>query len=89
MKTLRLLKRILILALLLLLTFAAFDPRLKVQKYTLEAEEITQPVRVALITDLHSCSYGDGQTHLTRAIREQCPDIVLLGGDICDDKNLL
>ncbi len=85
MKLSRRLKRILILA-LLLLAFAAFDPRLKIQKYTLETEKITRPVRIALLTDLHSCSYGNGQSRLIRAMKEQCPDIVLLGGDICDDK---
>lgn len=86
MKTLKTRKWILVTALLLLLLPAAFDTRLKLQSYVLESEKIARPVRIALITDLHSCYYGDGQSRLIEAVREQSPDIILLGGDICDDK---
>lgn len=73
-------------AFLLLLTAAALDPRLKIQHYAMESGKITRPVRIALITDLHSCAYGDQEETLIHAIWEQNPDIILLGGDICDDK---
>lgn len=65
---------------------AAFDVRLKVQYYTIESGKITRPVRIALVTDLHSCSYGKEQKTLIQAVSRQNPDLVLLGGDICDDK---
>lgn len=65
---------------------AAFDVRLKVQYYTIESRKITRPVRIALVTDLHSCSYGKEQKTLIQAVSRQNPDLVLLGGDICDDK---
>ena len=44
------------------------------------------PVRIALITDLHSCHYGREMTSLIRRVEKEDPDIVLLGGDIFDDK---
>ena len=59
---------------------------MKIQHYSLESEKLTAPVRIVLITDLHSCSYGKGQRELIDAIHAQKPDIILLGGDICDDK---
>ena len=43
-------------------------------------------VRFALVTDLHSCLYGRGESNtLIKLIDEQDPDAVLLGGDIYDD----
>ena len=42
-------------------------------------------VRIALITDLHSCYYGKDQNWLIRRIDKEHPDIILLAGDIFDD----
>lgn len=72
------------LALLIFLTIAC-DFRLAVRYYEVEAEYISSPVRIALVTDLHSCYYGKEQKNLVEAIEEQDPDIILLGGDIFDD----
>ncbi len=63
----------------------AFDARLKIQQYSVSSDKITGHVRIVLITDLHSCQYGDAETELIQAVDDQKPDIVLLGGDICDD----
>ena len=60
--------------------------RLKTVYYTIESNKVTAPVRIALLTDLHSCRYGKNQKNLVEAVQEQNPDIVLLGGDIFDDK---
>ena len=38
-------------------------------------------VRIALITDLHSCYYGKNQNWLIRRIDKEHPDIILLAGD--------
>ncbi len=57
------------------------------QKITLDLpEEINEGVRIVLVTDLHSCFYGRGQKNLISMIDAQSPDIVVLGGDIFDDK---
>lgn len=59
---------------------------LKVRKYELDSDKLHGLVRIALVTDLHSCWYGKGQKELLDAIDEQNPDVILLGGDIFDDK---
>ena len=66
--------------------FSAFDVRLKTVEYTITSDKITNPIRIALVTDLHSCRYGKNQKTLIDAVVKQNPDIVLLGGDIFDDK---
>ena len=63
----------------------ACDFRLAIRYYEVETEDISSPIRIALVTDLHSCYYGKDQQNLVRAIEEQEPDLLLLGGDIFDD----
>ncbi|MGN0474017.1 MAG: metallophosphoesterase [Acutalibacteraceae bacterium] len=58
---------------------------MKTVNYTVETHSEGDSVRIALITDLHSCKYGDGQIDLINAVDAQKPDIVLMGGDIFDD----
>ncbi len=41
--------------------------------------------RIALITDLHSCYYGNGQKSLINRIDREEPDIIVFSGDIFDD----
>ena len=64
---------------------AALNTRLTLRHYTVESAKISRPVRLVLLTDLHSCAYGEGQRELLDAVEEQHPDLVLLGGDILDD----
>lgn len=71
---------------LLLILAAALDSRLIVRHYTVEAAAISQPVRLCLITDLHSCRYGAEEQQLVDAINAEKPDILLLVGDIFDDQ---
>ncbi len=82
-------KRIVLLTILLVLAgllAAALDHRMVVRRYGLDAAEISAPVRIVLVTDLHSCYYGEGQKTLIEAVDAQMPDLILLGGDIFDDK---
>lgn len=61
----------------------------EVTQYDLAVEASKIPVdglRLAVVSDLHSCRYGDGQRALIGAIRSQKPDAVLLVGDIFDDR---
>ncbi len=67
------------------LAIISTDMRLSIKTYKIDAEEITTPIRFALVTDLHSCRYGEGQSELIDAIVELKPDAVLLGGDIFDE----
>ena len=79
----------LLLSILFILTalflFAAFDVRMVVRKYSIDAEKISSPIKIALVTDLHSCRYGTRQRPLIEAVHALSPDLVLLGGDIFDD----
>lgn len=77
------------LCLIMLILAAWFLPGLynglKIQHYNVEAEAIKNPVRIALIADLHSCRYGENEQELIRAIDAQKPDLLILAGDIFDD----
>lgn len=68
-----------------LLLVCAFDVRLKVVNYTIKTSKVDKKIKIAFLSDLHSCYYGKGQKTLIDAINRAEPDIVLLGGDICDD----
>ena len=76
---------LLLLAILLLLILPGFYNGLAIRRYSVEAPGIARPVRIALVTDLHSCAYGPDERELLDAIDAQAPDLILLGGDIFDD----
>ncbi|MBE6614214.1 MAG: metallophosphoesterase [Ruminococcaceae bacterium] len=82
----RLFLPLLILLLFILLLLYAFSEQLRIVRYTVKDTKLTVPVRLVLLTDLHSCYYGDEQKDLIRAIEKQKPDLVCLAGDIFDDK---
>lgn len=63
----------------------ALDNRLVVRRYTVESDKLTESVRLAIVSDLHSCAYGKEQKELLDAVAAEEPDLVLLPGDIVDD----
>lgn len=69
----------------LLFVVFGWDYRLKTVVYTVESDEITTGLRIACITDLHCCNWGDGQRELLDAVDAAAPDLVVLVGDILDD----
>ncbi len=79
-------KRILIVAIILLVVVIACDLRLKTVRYTFTSPKVENSFKIALITDLHGNWYGKEQSTLIEAIDKENPDVVLLGGDIFDDK---
>lgn len=78
-------RALLALSLLALLLLTAFDIRLRVVTDTVTSAKVNAPIRLAVLTDLHSCAYGEDQKTLLDLVAAQAPDIVLLGGDIVDD----
>ena len=74
-----------VLAAVLVFGALALDSRLKVVAYEVATAEVSWPVRLAVLTDLHSCAYGENQQRLLRAVEAQKPDLVVLVGDIMDD----
>lgn len=77
-----------IIALIIIVIFMAIacDLRLKTVRYTFTSPKVENSFKIALITDLHGNKYGKEQRTLIYAIDKEKPDIVLLGGDIFDDK---
>ena len=60
-----------------------------VTQYDLEVAEGKVPsegLRLAVISDLHSCNYGYKHNALVDAVARENPDAVLLVGDIADDR---
>ena len=49
-------------------------------------KEPGEDVRLVLVTDLHSCKYGKEQQSLIKRIDREKPDLVLMSGDIFDDR---
>jgi predicted MPP superfamily phosphohydrolase len=58
---------------------------LRTTRYSVPAP-VADPLVIALITDLHSDIYGRDQTPLLDRLRAAAPDIIVLAGDIYDDK---
>ena len=57
------------------------------ERITLPMEGVgPEPVSIALVTDLHSCYYGKNQMWLVRRIEKENPDLVVLAGDIFDNR---
>jgi len=76
---------VLIVAIVALLTVALWNG-LVVRRYVLSSKKLTDPVRLLILSDLHSSMYGKNQSLLLAKIRELKPDLVFLVGDIVDDK---
>lgn len=79
---------IMISALAFLLSFAAvglYNP-LSVSEISLKSEKLEKSIRIALISDLHSCKYGESQQELVDAVNDHSPDIICFAGDIFDDE---
>ena len=75
----------------LALLFCAFlikglDNRLVKTSYVIKSPKLKGKIKIAFLSDLHYCPYGPGQVKLLQMVREINPDLVLLGGDIVDDK---
>lgn len=64
----------------------ACDSRLIVREYEVETDKVDAPVRIAFISDLHSCYYGKDQQNLINKLLAEEPDVLFLGGDIFDSK---
>lgn len=71
------------LAVILLLCFFYEIP--VIENLRITRSDIISPVRLALVTDLHSCHYGKNQSTLIKMIDRCNADAVLLAGDIFDD----
>lgn len=78
--------RLLISYLFILFIILGLNNSIKIVNYTIDDKKINTNIRIAFISDLHSCNYGEKQSNLTKIIDKSKPDIILLGGDIVDDE---
>lgn len=56
-----------------------------VKEYIIDSGKVVEPIKVAVVADLHSSNYGEKQKALMMAIKEVSPDVIVLIGDIVDD----
>ncbi len=73
-------------ALILLFIVKGLDHRLQITRYELVSPKVSTEIKATFISDLHSCQYGENQSELIDNILAFQPDLILLGGDIVDDK---
>lgn len=64
----------------------AASARLAVRRYGITSKKLAKPVKLAVLSDLHSTAYGPGQRRLLSLMEAEWPDGVLLPGDMVDDK---
>ena len=69
-----------------LLGACALRRSLTVRRYTLHSGKLGSPLRLLLLSDLHSCLYGKAQQKLLQKIRRCRPDVILMAGDMVDDR---
>lgn len=78
-------KKFLLLLTIVVLCIYAFRTDINIVKYSLESDKISSDITVAVVSDLHSCNYGNNQKELVSKLNKENPDIVLMPGDIVDD----
>lgn len=50
--------------------------------YNLSSPKVSEPVRLAVLSDLHSVEYGENNSELIDAISNEQPDLILMLGDM-------
>lgn len=58
--------------------------RFKESFYSVSSLKVNNKIRVIQISDLHSCSYGEGNRALISRVQKLKPDLILYTGDIVD-----
>lgn len=56
--------------------------------YKVNGHNKAKSLRAVLMTDLHNSQYGERQERLIHKIKSAKPDVILLGGDISDEKSM-
>ncbi|MGN0675189.1 MAG: metallophosphoesterase [Oscillospiraceae bacterium] len=74
-----------ILGWLLILAAIACNVGITVPCYEIFTDKVSKDIKIVLLTDFHSSSYGDGQQVLIDAVDRQNPDVILLVGDIMEE----
>ena len=70
------------------IAIAGLQYGLTIRRYTVQTEKIGEgkALRLVMLSDLHSYTYGSDQSPLLHRVAAEEPDVILLCGDIVDDK---
>lgn len=60
------------------------NTRIRAVSYSISLENLTSPVRVVLLSDLHGKSFGRENARLIAKVQEQSPNAIFLDGDMID-----
>lgn len=73
-----------------LITGMVASRHLEVNHYTIQSDQINNPVRIVHLSDLHSCEFGPDNHELVDLVEAQHPDLILTTGDMINrsDKDL-
>lgn len=70
---------------IVLSALSAWGFAMKTVRYTVKSDKSDSNIRIAFISDLHNCFYGDSsQSKLIQEVENSSPDIVIFGGDVID-----
>lgn len=56
--------------------------KFRVTQYQMRTHKISSPLKIAVISDLHSFSYGAKNSMLFAAVKDAAPDLILIPGDL-------
>lgn len=75
-----------VVVLLFLFVYTALYHNLVTRQYVVTSPKLdsVEPIRIVLLTDLHSYTYGSDQQPLIRRVKALDPDVICLVGDIAD-----
>ena len=76
---------LLLIAAAMLLGFTACSLRLKLVNYHIVTTKAVPPMRIAVLSDLHSSTYGKKQEKLLELVEKVSPDLMVFPGDTVDD----
>ena len=68
------------------LSFYLSAHALTVSRYSLPSPELTAPVRIVQLTDLHNSVFGEDNIRLTDKVAAQEPDLILITGDLLNQR---
>ncbi len=56
--------------------------KFRVTQYQMQTDKVRNPLKIAVISDLHSFTYGTKNSDLFAAVKEAAPDLILIPGDL-------
>lgn len=67
--------------------WSTFHQDFETTHYTLTSSKLTSPVKLAVLSDLHSMEYGEENRTLIEAIQTEQPDLIFLLGDMVNKED--